>query len=77
MTSRRNKGPSRLATALFFFGVLTVGSIITVLFFATPVPPRNLAVLTVIVMTAYAIWLPVSLGREHIMEKRRRERARG
>ena len=77
MRERREKGFSKLKGPLFFLGTVTVFSIISVLIFGTPAPPRDLAVMTAIMMVVNSIWLGAVLLWDRLMRKRRRDRLGG
>lgn len=74
---RGKKRPSRVAGALVFLGLVVGFSIIQVLLFGTPAPPKDLAVLTAIMMVVISIWLGAVLVWDRIMRKRRRNRLGG
>jgi divalent metal cation (Fe/Co/Zn/Cd) transporter len=80
MEGRRERRPSIAAIvvfALFFLGLDAVFSIISVLLFGTPASPKDLAVMTAILMVVNAIWLGALLMWERIRRKRRRDRLGG
>ncbi len=69
---RQGKRPSRFATAAFFIGTVTVGSIIQVLLFVTPAPPKDLAVVTGILIIVNSICLGAALAWDRSRRRRRR-----
>ena len=74
MEIRREKRRPRVEGALVFLGLVTVFSIISVLLFGTPASPKDLAVMTAIMMVVNSIWLGDALVWQRIPWKRRRNR---
>ena len=77
MKARQEQRLSRVGGALFFLATVTVFSIISVLLFGTPAPPKDLAVMTGIMMVINSIWLGAVLVWERTTRKRRRNRLGG
>jgi hypothetical protein len=72
MRPRREKRLSRVEGTLLFLGTVTVLSIIDVLLFATPAPPKDLAVATGIWMIVNSMMLGAALLWDRIRQRRRR-----
>ncbi|WP_346623107.1 hypothetical protein [Blastococcus montanus] len=77
MSGRRENRLSHAGGVLYFLGIVTVFSIISVLLFGTPAPPEDLAVTTGIMMVVDSIWLGVVLIWGRITRKHRRNRLGG
>lgn len=77
MKDGRPRRLSRVKGAIFFLATVVVFSIIDVLLFVVPAPPKELAVITAIIMIVNSIGLAAVLRWDRIMRKRRRDRLSG
>ncbi len=71
---RQANRPSRFAGAVFFIATVTVGSIVEILLFVAPAPPKDLAVAAVVAMIVNSICLGVALLWDRGRRRRRRYR---
>jgi len=75
--SRRTERRSRVVTALIVLGLLVVGEAITVVLFASPAPPKDLALITAIVVAPDVMGLAVTALWARITRKRRQYQCTG